>query len=233
MAYGAGVMVDTESGIFRTYSRRRGRVTNAQERGLGLFAERYRADAADVNSEARRSRVGIEVGFGMGDALLEWPEYWDGRLFGIELYQPGIGSVCDVLARQEITNVKVIDEPAQQVLRNLDDACIDEIRIFFPDPWPKKRHHKRRLIQPQFVADLARVLRPGGTLRLATDWLAYADWMRDCLAGADGLVIELDQTRAARQEAPAGVGREATRFETRGERLGHDIHDLVYRRSAD
>lgn len=225
-------MADTESGDFRTYTRRRGRITNAQERGLGLFAERYRADAADVNRAAGHSRIGIEVGFGMGDALLEWPQHWDGQLFGIELYQPGIGSVCDVLARQEITNVKVIDAPAQQVLQNLDDACIDEIRIFFPDPWPKKRHHKRRLIQPPFVADLARVLRPGGTLRLATDWSPYADWIRGCVAKVDSLVIELDQIRVAFQEAPAAVGREATRFESRGERLGHDIHDLVYRRSA-
>lgn len=224
-------MAETESGIFRTYTRRRGRITNAQERGLVLFAERYRANAADVNSAAKCRRVGIEIGFGMGGALLEWPEHWDGQLFGIELYQPGIGSVCDALARQEIASVRVIDAPAQEVLRNLDDACIDEIRIFFPDPWPKKRHHKRRLIQTHFVADLARVLRPGGTLRLATDWSPYADWMRDCLAAADGLVIELDQTRAARQEAPPSLGREATRFESRGERLGHDIHDLVYRRS--
>lgn len=232
MAYGVWAMTDTESGGFRAYTRRRGRITNAQERGLGLFVERYEADAADVNRAAGHSRIGIEVGFGMGDALLEWLQNWEGQLFGIELYQPGIGSVCDALARQAITNVKVIDAPAQEVVQNLDDACIDEIRIFFPDPWPKKRHHKRRLIQPPFVADLARVLRPGGALRVATDWSPYADWIRGCVAGVDGLVIELDQIRAAFQGTSAAVGREATKFESRGERLGHDIHDLVYRRSV-
>ena len=127
--------------------------------------------------------MGVEIGFGMGQALLDWAEQApDMALFGIELYQPGIGALADALCKREIGNVAIVDMPAEDVFVQLSDASVREVRIFFPDPWPKKRHHKRRLIQPGFIAQLERVLEPGGVLRIATDWQPYAEWIEACLA---------------------------------------------------
>ncbi len=213
-----------------TYIRRRGRLTKAQARGLDLGRERYSASAAAINASV--APVGVEIGFGMGQALLDWArERPDWQLFGIELYQPGIGSVCDHLSQEQLDNVRVIEEPAQSVLAAINDASVDEYRIFFPDPWPKKRHFKRRLVQEPFVAELARTLRPGGVVRLATDWTPYAEWMRECFAGQTDLQPRLDQVRKASAANAADVGRDTTKFESRGERLGHDIHDLIYAKS--
>ncbi len=209
------------------YIRRRGRLTKAQARGLELCRERFNANAAAVI--ASPAPVGVEIGFGMGHALLDWAREaprW--HLFGIELYQPGVGSVCDHLSKLEIENVRVIEAPAQTVLAALNDVSVDEYRIFFPDPWPKKRHVKRRLVQEAFVAELARTLRPGGLVRLATDWTPYAEWMRDCFSSQTDLQPQLDQVRKASAANTADVGRDTTKFESRGERLGHDIHDLIY-----
>lgn len=226
-------MSDGDTGVdhtsAHTYIRRRGRFTKAQARGLALLDSRYRADADAVSAASQVGQVGIEIGFGMGHALLEWAE--DApvgmRLFGIELYQPGIGALCDGLDKARAERVWVVDQPAQVVFAQLPPGSVDEIRIFFPDPWPKKRHHKRRLIQAEFVREIARVLRPGGVLRLATDWTPYAQWMRECLVTEPALRCELDQIRAAADES-ADVARSTTKFEHRGERLGHEIHDLVY-----
>ena len=219
--------VDAQAHPTHTYIRRRGRLTKAQTRGLAQFRERYAVTAAAINES--RGPVGVEIGFGMGQALCDWAQErptW--QLFGIELYQPGIGGLCDRLSQLELENVRIIEEPAQAVLASLNEACVDEYRIFFPDPWPKKRHLKRRLIQPAFVAELARTLRTGGLLRLATDWAPYAEWMRECFAGQTALVARFDQVRNASTEPAADVGRDITKFESRGERLGHDIHDLIY-----
>ena len=213
-----------------TYIRRRGRLTKAQARGLALCDAEYRGDP-DLVANAT-APVGIEIGFGMGWELLAWAETagsW--QLVGIELYQPGIGSLCEQLAQREVTNVRVLDQPAQSVLAALPDASVAEYRIFFPDPWPKKRHTKRRIVQPEFVALLARTLASGGRVRLATDWSPYAEWMRECFATCPDFTLELDQVRAPSAASAADVSRQATKFETRGERLGHEIHDLVYRRS--
>ena len=213
-----------------TYVRRRGRMTRAQARAFDESADDYRVEPGDI-AGAGGAPIGIEIGFGMGQALLAWAEASrDWRLVGIELYQPGIGALCDGLSSRELDNVWLVERPAQEVLAELPDACIDEIRIFFPDPWPKKRHLKRRLIQPAFVAALARVLKPGGCARLATDWTPYAEWMRECFAEAAAFACELDETRSA-HEASHIEDRARTKFEARGENLGHEIHDLLYVRA--
>ncbi len=210
-----------------TYIRRRGRLTKAQARGLELCQAHFRGDV-DMLVKAEKP-LGIEIGFGMGWELLAWAEAApDWQLAGIELYQPGIGSLCAQLAERNLSNVCVLAIPAQNVLAALPDDAVDEYRIFFPDPWPKKRHAKRRLIQPEFVALLARTLAPGGRVRLATDWSPYAEWMRECFATCEMLTSELDQVRAPEVAGAADVARETTKFESRGERLGHTIHDLVY-----
>ena len=225
-----------------TYIRRRGRMTKAQARAMKLLVEEYRATPEELLEASRISAtpLGIEIGFGMGQALFGWAEAKpDWQLYGIELYQPGIGSLVDNLHRQQLTNVRVIETPAQQVFAEALDmeysapeqmGFADEVRIFFPDPWPKTRHIKRRLIQPDFVNTLAQVVKLGGCVRLATDWSPYATWIRECFEISPFFTCESDSIRQA--NTPLGsdqpMVREHTKFEQRGERLGHDIHDLVY-----
>ena len=225
------------------YIRRRGRMTPAQQRAYGSVATDIIIDAKTAaetisaynnamqagNLDGKAStKVGVEIGFGMGQALVDWAQHkpnW--HLFGIELYQPGIGKLCDQLDKLEIDNVAVIEQPAQEVLQVLPAHAIDEIRIFFPDPWPKKRHFSRRLIQVDFVQQLAQVIKPQGLVHLATDWQPYAQWMRECLSQHRGFNVLLDKTRSP-NEKTAAQDRPETKFEQRGERLGHLITDLQY-----
>ncbi|NCF45105.1 MAG: tRNA (guanosine(46)-N7)-methyltransferase TrmB, partial [Proteobacteria bacterium] len=153
-----------------------------------------------------------------------------------ELYQPGIGSMLSRLEKNELLNVRLVDQPAQLLLEELADRCLAEVRIFFPDPWPKKRHHKRRLIQPQFLLQLYRRMQVGGIVRLATDWAEYAQWMVEHFAEHPGFELVSDNIRAAQAQPTPNVDaqevRGTTKFEARGERLGHEIRDLQYRTVA-
>jgi len=216
-----------------TYIRRRGRMTKAQMRAFDELVADYSSDTVSLH---HNRCVGIEIGFGMGRALLDWaqtkPEW---QLFGIELYQPGVGALVDGLHKREIDNVRVLQQPAQLVCADIDCHVVDEVRIFFPDPWPKKRHHKRRLVQVDFIHDLARIVKPHGKLHLATDWSPYADWMREVLAQVTSFLPTIDCTRQA--DTPSQVeevldSRVTTNFERRGQKLGHEIHDLIYRRKV-
>ncbi|XOV83749.1 MAG: tRNA (guanosine(46)-N7)-methyltransferase TrmB [bacterium] len=220
-----------------SYIRRRGRMTKSQAHGLQTLMPGFSCKPAELIAQAQGKSLGVEIGFGMGQALLDWAAAApDWQLCGIELYQPGVGALAAGLHRQRLDNVRVIEMPAQQVLAQfaaLDAGpVIDEVRIFFPDPWPKKRHFKRRLIQPEFVQSLAAVIRGGGRVRLATDWTPYAQWMRECFAANDAFVSEVDHIRQADEQWTSEIARQTTKFERRGEKLGHDIHDLIYRRSV-
>jgi len=139
----------------------------------------------------------------------------------VEVHAPGVGSLLNRIAKEELANLRVIRHDAVEVLeRMIDDASLAAIHVFFPDPWPKKRHHKRRLVQPQFAALAARKLAPGGVLHAATDWPDYAEHMSEVFSG-ESLFL------------PVGKGfveRPPTKFETRGRRLGHPIRELYYRR---
>lgn len=214
----------------RTYLRRRGRLTRGQARALAELSARYRLAAAgapiDTASEfGRAAPLGLEIGFGMGQALIDWARRCpDWNLLGVEVYQPGVGSAMLGFEREHIGNVRVIEGMAEPVLADrLAPASLDEVRIFFPDPWPKKRHHKRRLIQPELAALLASRLRPDALLWVATDWAEYAAWIADVLDAEPAL-------RPAGPPDGAAHDRPLTRFESRGRRLGHAVRELRYAR---
>ena len=211
------------------YTRRRGRLTDAQSRALKTLRDRFcisSVQAIDTTS------IGVEIGFGMGAELLNWANAEPQQpLLGVELYEPGVGAVLARLQSDSIDNVTVIERPAQEVLAELEERTLREVRIFFPDPWPKKRHHKRRLIQPEFVQRLARAMADAAILRLATDWAPYASWIRQVFAAEPAFVTVHDSSRPADSDQ-SWPARGVTKFEARGEKLGHDIHDLVFRRTT-
>ena len=209
------------------YIRRRGRTTSAQAKALEGDLAEYTVRLEDLRTLSS-SLYGIEIGFGMGDALVLWAKERaeeEKGLLGVDLYLPGVGSLVNKLTTQDIKNVQICVEPAQEVVGNLPEDCLQEVRILFPDPWPKKRHAKRRLFQSEFVRDLARVLAPDGCVRIATDWDPYAEWIREVFLEVPAFVKNQDEIRSGDETGQREV---ATKFEQRGERLGHRIHDLVY-----
>ena len=212
------------------YVRRRGRFTHGQKRALETLSERFLLQEGTLNgwltAEPASAELGVEIGFGMGQALLAWAQRApDWRLLGAEVYQPGIGSLLLQLEANELGNVRVMDVDAELLVSELlPPSSVSEFRILFPDPWPKKRHAKRRLIQPAFAQQLVRCLRPRGVVRLATDWEPYADWMLEVMSATAGL----RNLAPASGFVPAGTARPGTRFEDRGLRLGHEIWDLAF-----
>lgn len=215
----------------RSFVTRSGRITAAQERALQELWPKYGVELgpASLDLEAlfgRRARHVAEIGFGNGDNLLALAASRpDEDFLGIEVHRPGVGRLLLQLEERRIGNVRVVCHDAVEVLeRCLGATCLDEILILFPDPWPKKRHHKRRLIQPPFVALLAERLRVGGVLRLATDWEPYAVQMLATLSAEP----RLRNVAAESGFVPRPAERSPTRFERRGERLGHQVWDLEF-----
>jgi tRNA (guanine-N7-)-methyltransferase len=218
----------------RSFVRREGRMTRAQQDALARLGDAYlisgndRLDL-DVVFGRRAPRV-MEIGFGMGDSLAAMAKADPHRDYlGVEVHRPGIGSLIMKLEQDGIDNVRIISTDAVEVLQyHLPDACLDALQLFFPDPWPKKRHHKRRLVQPAFVNLLGERLRPGGRLHLATDWENYALQMLEVMEAAPGFENEA----GAGQFSPRPSSRPLTKFEQRGGRLGHGVWDLLYRREG-
>ena len=212
-----------------TYLRKRGRLTSAQARALAEHGPETILSGPVQLPElfGREAPVGLEIGFGSGQALLEWAEAApDWNLIGIEVYEPGIGSLLKGMHERSLPNIRVIAREAQEALeQDISAATLSEVRIFFPDPWPKKRHHKRRLIQAPFLEVLGRRMRPGALLRLATDWEPYAEQMLAVLEASDDF-----ENLAVEGFSERFEGRNVTRFEARGQRLGHGVWDLSYRR---
>ena len=211
---------------------RAGRITAAQKRALEELLPRYGIPFApgplDLDRAFGRSapRV-LEIGFGNGDTLVELAAAAPDRDFiGVEVHPPGVGHCLLEIESRGLRNVRVIAHDAVEVLsQQLAPDSLDEVLLYFPDPWPKKRHHKRRIVQPGFAALVADRLKPGGAFRLATDWEPYAAWMLEVL----GASPELENV-AADGGCVEHPGRSATRFENRGRRLGHAVFDLEFRR---
>lgn len=211
---------------------RAGRMTPGQQRGwdegfpqYGLSAEQGALDWDDQFGASGR-RV-VEIGFGMGDSLIQMAQADpDAQFVGIEVHRPGVGRLLSRVLAEQIQNVRVYAEDAVDVFaQSLSPESLDAIHIFFPDPWHKKRHHKRRLIQPAWVRELTQRLKAGGYLHLATDWEPYAEHMFDVL---DDVPLLVNASGTPRVAVPRPEYRPLTKFEARGERLGHRVQDLVY-----
>lgn len=219
----------------RSYVRREGRITRAQQRALanlwheyGIGDEPVALDFAKVFE--RGGPVETEIGFGDGEVLCDLAQrYPDTNYLGIDVYRPGIGSLLLKLKRQQITNVRVICADAALVMaQRIPVGSLDAVYLLFPDPWPKKRHHKRRLLQQMFLDQLRERLRLGGRLHIATDWQAYAEHILMHAAQVPGLTrIIADGSEGLRAEK-----RPRTRFERRGQRLGHPVWELLFQRTA-
>ena len=220
----------------KSYVLRAGRMTTAQTRGLEEVYPRLgvtlkEGERLDLNALfGRKARRVVEIGFGMGASLLEQArQNPDTDFLGIEVHAPGVGKLLDELDKAGLTNVRVCREDAVRVLdEGLDAESIDTVQLFFPDPWPKKKHHKRRIVQLPFAEKIRRILTQGGTFHMATDWEPYADYMVEVMRAAPGFVNTADNG----DYVPRPKVRPHTKFEARGERLGHGVWDLIYRRDA-
>lgn len=218
----------------RSFVMRAGRMTSGQARALEELWPRYGVDFSPVPLSldqlfGRSAPRTLEIGFGNGDHLAALARAHPERDYlGIEVHRPGVGHLFMQVEADALTNVRASSHDAVEVLREqLAPASLDEVLVLFPDPWHKKRHHKRRLIQPPFVELLATRIAPGGVLRLATDWEEYALQMLEVLGAAVALFINLSPTG---DWMPRPEERAPTRFERRGARLGHGVWDLAFRR---
>ncbi|MFM2069086.1 MAG: hypothetical protein RLZZ584_3995 [Pseudomonadota bacterium] len=217
----------------RSYVLRAGRMGSGQERALAelgpQFVLPYQAQPVDLAASFGRSApVVLEIGFGMGDATAQIAAGLPGTDFlGVEVHQPGVGALLRQIGERDLANLRIVQHDAVQVLAHmLAPGSLAGVHVFFPDPWHKKKHNKRRLIQPPLVALLTSRLAPGGYLHCATDWQPYAEQMLEVLGAEPGLANSV----AEGGYAPRPDYRPLTKFEARGIRLGHGVWDLVFRR---
>jgi len=209
----------------RSYVLRQGRTTPAQARALETLFPKYGIAFSDQPiSSTRGASLVLEIGSGMGESTIEIARaHPEADFVAVEVHGPGVGSLLNAIEREKISNLRVIRHDAVEVLEHMiADASLAAIHLFFPDPWPKKRHHKRRMVQPGFAALAATKLEEGGILHAATDWPDYAEHMHEVFSGERLL-----------EPATAGfTARPVTKFESRGRRLGHPVRDLVFRRKG-
>jgi tRNA (guanine-N7-)-methyltransferase len=222
----------------RSFVRREGRMTVAQKRALEELWPKFGVDPPQSRLKplqqvlpeifGREAPVVMEIGFGNGEHLLARATAEPDKDFlGVEVHRPGAGRVMNQAQAAGLTNLRVACDDAVDVLRDwLPEHCLAELVVYFPDPWPKKRHHKRRLVQPAFARLAASRLAPGGLLKLATDW---ADYARHMLATLDAEPA-LENIAGRGNFLPRPAERPLTRFENRGVKLGHEVFDLAYRR---
>ena len=213
----------------KSYVLRAGRMGSGQVRALAELAPRYVLPFSTVPFDAaqafgRHAPLVVEIGFGMGQATAAIAAARRGDDFlGIEVHEPGVGALLQRIDEQQLANLRIVQHDAVEVLRDMiAPSTLAAVHVFFPDPWPKKRHWKRRLIQPPFVALLASRLATGGTLHCATDWQPYAEQMLEVLS-AEPLL-----QNTAPGYAPRPNYRPLTKFENRGLALGHGVWDLVF-----
>lgn len=218
----------------RSFVIRAGRMTNAQTKAFTDLGPKYLIDVSALEKLdvaqcfGREAPLVVEIGFGMGKSFIEMAKQDPLRNYlGIEVHPPGVGAAMLLAEEAGVSNVRIIKHDAFEVLTKcLGPESIDILQIFFPDPWPKARHHKRRLVNPEFLALVTPLLKHGGQIRMATDWQEYAEQMLECLTAAPGLT----NTDANGGYIPRPEWRPLTKFEQRGERLGHGVWDLVFQR---
>ena len=218
-------------GHIKSFVRRAGRMSEAQERyyadmmpKIGLV---YTPQPVDLNAFFGRDNPKVlEIGTGMGETTAKIADAnRDTDYLGVEVHVPGVGALCKQIAERELSNLRICQHDAVEVVRDmLPEGALDGVHVFFPDPWHKARHNKRRLIQPPFVALLGSRLKPGGYFHCATDWEEYAHQMLEVLAGEPSLV------NSAEGFAPRPAYRPLTKFENRGLRLGHGVWDVIFRK---
>jgi len=217
----------------RSYVLRAGRLTEGQQRAFDDNWPRFGLDhaAGVLDYELVFGSAGLrtlEIGFGMGQSLVEMAAAAPATHFiGVEVHKPGVGKLLHSMQEQGVDNIRVYHHDAVEILTDcLAPDSLDTVQIFFPDPWHKKRHNKRRLIQPEFVALVVSRLRPGGILHIATDWENYALQIMEVLTAE----AALENTLGVGQFSPRPETRPLTKFERRGERLGHGVWDVLFRR---
>lgn len=218
----------------RSFVLRQGRVSVAQQRALDELKPRfgipYAAKPLDLDAAFGRSAPKIlEIGFGMGETSATIAAaHPENDYLALEVHNPGVGSLLKQIGEQELSNIRIIQHDAVEVLRDMiPDASLDGVHIFFPDPWHKARHNKRRLIQSPFIAQLVQKLKSGGYIHAATDWQDYAEQMLAVFSAEPQL------HNTAEDYAPRPDYRPLTKFEQRGLRLGHGVWDLVFRRKEN
>ncbi len=218
----------------KSFVRRCGRMTASQKTAYATHWLRcgieFQSNPIDTNALFGRSApLVLEIGFGMGQSLLQMAvDEPDKDFIGVEVHRPGIGKLMHMLVQQEISNIRVMEHDAVDVLKHcVRDESLSRVQIYFPDPWHKTRHHKRRLIQMDFVELLCRKLKQEGVIHIATDWSHYAEQILSILQSTDSLNnCSSDQTYV-----PRPSWRPVTKFERRGERLGHGVWDLVFQKN--
>jgi tRNA (guanine-N7-)-methyltransferase len=227
------VPTDPSKRHIRSFVLRQGRVSPAQQRAVDTllphFGIPYAAHPLDLNAAFGRSAPRIlEIGFGMGDSTAAIARSHPGTDYlALEVHTPGVGNLLKLIDAQQIANIRIIQHDAVEVVRDmLGEATLDGVHIFFPDPWHKARHNKRRLIQAPFITLLVQRLKPGGYIHVATDWQDYAEQVLAVLG--DETLLE----NTAADYAPRPAYRPLTKFEQRGLRLGHGVWDLLFRRKS-
>lgn len=215
----------------RSFVIRGGRMTDGQKKAFDRWWPQFGLSLFDGPIQPgqvfdREAPLVVEVGFGMGDSLLEMAkDEPDKNFIGIEVHPPGVGRLINGAGDNALSNLKVYMADAKDVLDDcIPDESIDRFQLYFPDPWHKKKHHKRRIVQPEFVSNIAKKIKPGGMLHFATDWEHYADHMMEVLC----LSSEFENAAPEYHFSPKPDFRPETKFERRGERLGHGVWDICF-----
>jgi len=217
----------------RSFVRREGRLTPGQQRALDTLWPRFGLDLPAQADDLRALLAGdrpvtLEIGFGNGASLAEMAANDPEQLFvGIEVHRPGVGHLLQLVEKGGLENVRVICDDAVEVLKqHIPDGSLDRLLLYFADPWPKKRHHKRRIVQPNFVELVSKKLKSGGIFHMATDWENYAEHMLEVMEQSPAF----ENVKGPGQYSERPDDRPVTKFEQRGQRLGHGVWDLLYRR---